>query len=211
MYIISLIKQPCDSRMIKFELLPSLTLQKQNVHLRSQKLPELVHLDDPALAVMTDFSQAAPRTINPEDTMDDALNEMKATGVHLLLVVDKEGCIQGIISSEDILGEKPIQLLQERRISRAQILVKMISAPLEQITAFDIEAIEHARVGNVVNTLKKQHQHYALVVRRIDDSDEHIVRGLFNTSQIGKQLHMDIANSVTKAQSLSELQKRHSD
>lgn len=197
--------------MIKYEILPTVCLIKENVQLRSQMLPELVHMDDPALAVMTDFSQSPPTTIHWNENMDDALNEMKVKGLHLLLVIDTHGHIQGLVGSEDILGEKPIKIIQERRIQRSQVLVKMIMLPLEQVAAFNFEIIEHARVGNVVNTLQVLQTHYALVIDEDGTEGMQIIRGLFNTSQISKQLHRNIALSITQAQTISELQKRHGD
>ncbi len=192
--------------MIKYEQIPTIPLE--DAALRSHHLPELVHLNDPAFTVMNDFSTMPPLTIDPNDTMDSALNEMKLKGVHLLLVVDKNKKIHGIISSEDLMGEKPITLIQQRRVERNQIFVKMIMVPLEQIVAFDISDIETARVGNIVETMKQLRTHYAMAVQK-DDDENKTIRGLFNTSQISKQLHMDIANEIAKAQSVSELQKRH--
>lgn len=194
--------------MIKYELLPTMSLQKTGVKLRSQVLPELVHLEDPAFSVMTDFSLSTPISIGPEESMDEALNEMKVKGVHLLLVVNNNKDIVGLISSEDILGEKPIKIIQENRISRSQILVKMVMVPINKTAAFDIETVQHARVGNIVQTLQSLSTHYALVVQTNENNGEQIIRGLFNTSQISKQLHTNIANSISKAQSVSELQKR---
>lgn len=196
--------------MVKYELLPTISLQTSGARLRSQTLPELVHMDDPAFVVMTDFSQSTPLTISPDETMDDALDEMKVRGVHLLLVTDAENNIIGLISSEDILGEKPIQIIQENRIQRAQVLVKMIMVPIDKMVAFDEADIEHARVGNIVATMQELRTHYALVVQNHEEGKKQTARGLFNTSQISKQLHQNITSAITKAQTLSELQKRHS-
>ena len=196
--------------MAKYEDLPTLSLLSEQAVLCTDVLPEIVHLDDPALAVMLDLTQASPHTIGSEEPIDNALNEMKVHGVHLLFVLDEQNQIKGLIASEDILGEQPIKITQERRIPRSKILTKMIMVPLKHIIAFDIEVVSHARIGNIINTLKSQGSHYALVIK-IDGNDQQVVRGIFTTSHISRQLHMDIANSIAKAQSLSELQKRHED
>lgn len=194
----------------RYETLPNISLRQTSARLySSQRLPELVHLDDPAFWVMNDFRQKPPLTISPDETMDDALNEMKIKGVHLLIVTNKEGNIVGLISSEDILGEKPIMLIQKNRVERDQILVGMIMEPIDKIVAFELTDVEHARVGNIVATLQKLNTHYALVVQNHEAKKEQLVRGLFNTSQIGKQLHTKISK-IVEAQTLSELQKRHS-
>ncbi len=196
--------------MVKYEDLPTLSLSPEKTVLCTDVLPEIAHLDDPALTVLIDFNQTPPNTIGTEDPIDDALNEMKVHGVHLLFVVDGKDQLKGLIASEDILGELPIKITQERRIPRSKILTKMIMLPLKNIIAFNIDDVDHAKVGNIVNTLKSEGRHYALVIKS-NGGDQQIVRGIFTTSHISRQLHMDIASSIAKAQSLSELQKRHED
>ncbi len=193
--------------MIKYELLTTLTPLPNNILAPSREMPELVHLDEPAISVMTDFSQTIPTTLPPDTPIDDALKNMKLKEVHLLLVTDEHHKVLGVIGSEDILGEKPIKIIQERRIPRPKVLVKMIMVPLSEITAFDITDIEHARVGNVVNTLKTLNKPYSLVIKQ--DEGANTLRGIFTVTQISKQLHFDIKSSVTKAATLAELQKRH--
>ena len=97
--------------MAKYEPLKTIKLSADNTYLHLHKVLELVHLDDPAFAVMTDFTQTSPRTIGPDEPMDNALNEMKIHGVHLLLVQDDHDKVIGIIASEDILGERPIKII----------------------------------------------------------------------------------------------------
>lgn len=193
--------------MTKYEQIPTIDMPSGNLKLRFHQQQELVHMEDPALAVMTDFSQVAAHTILPSETIDNALNEMKLHGVHMLLVTDEDRHVIGIISTEDLLGEKPIKLLQHNRIERSKISAKMLMVPAKDVIAFNIDDVQQARVGNIVNTMKSSRQHYALVIR-LNDEGEPFVRGLFSTSQISKQLHKDIANLIFKADSVSELKKR---
>lgn len=192
--------------MAKYEILKTVTLSPSHAYLRSEREPQVVHLDDPALAVMTDFTQQHPHTISPDEPMDNALNEMKLHGVHLLLVEKNESII-GVISSEDILGEVPITIIQERRIKRSQVLVKMIMTGINKIAAFNYKDIERAKVGNIVVTLKSLRTHYALVTSD-EENNQQLLRGIFTTSHVSRQLHKHIADSIAKAQSVSELQKR---
>lgn len=193
--------------MIKYEQIDHISIPSDGLRVRHQHHEEIVHMDDPALAVMTDFSLVLANTINQNETIDNALNEMKLHGVHMLLATDDEQTISGIISSEDLLGEKPIKLLQHSRVERSNITVKMLMTTIKDIIAFDIDTIQQARVGNIVTTMKAFKQHYALVLRTKGDNAP-FIRGLFSTSQISKQLHKDIASLIFKAESISELQKR---
>ncbi|EKD78190.1 MAG: CBS protein [uncultured bacterium] len=181
--------------MAKYEALPTTTILPNGTMLRAQQLPELVHMDDPALFVMTDFTLTPPHIITPDENMDHAINEMETNGVHLLLVINDEGYFMGVISSEDVWGEKPIKLIQERRIHREQVLVRMIMVPYTEITALDFSTIKTAKVGHIVKTLAENKKHYAITVSP-DATHHHVqmIRGIFTATQISKQLHQDSAD-----------------
>ena len=193
--------------MAKYERLPTNKINLDAVSLPSHSLPELVHLDDQATAIMSDFSLFPPHTISPKKPMDSAIEEIKKTDLHLLLVV-REGHLIGIINSQDLLGEKPIKIIQERRISRNQVLVEMLMVPTAQLIAFELDTIKDAKVGHIVKTLSEEKKQYALVLESDSSTKEKTVRGIFTTTQISKQLHMPIDANIKKAESVSELQKR---
>lgn len=194
--------------MAHYEILNQIENRPENIYLRKNYLPELVHLDDPAISVMRDFHQSRPNLTSAHVSMDEALNEMKVTGCHMLMVIDDENRLLGLLSTEDILGEKPIQIMTKSRLERSKITAKMIMTPLKDVELFSFKSIQRARVGNIVVTMKARHTHYALVIENPADSDEPVIRGLLNTSQISKQLHSEVASKIAKAQSVSELQDR---
>lgn len=195
--------------MAKYEALPTTAIHTNGTMLNTNELPELVHMEDPAVSVLIDFNKTPPHTILPTETLDHAINEMEINGVHLLLVINNDGFFEGVVSSEDTWGEKPIKLIQERRIHRDQVTVKMIMTPLSDIAALDFAVIKSAKVGNIVKTLSSHKQHYALTVSPSATKPTQIIRGIFTTSQISKQLHTDIAHIFNHAETLSELHRRH--
>lgn len=195
--------------MAKYESLPIIHIHPQSATLPFHHLPELVHLDDPATSVMIDFTHTPAHTISPNKTMNEALNEIKLSDLHVLLVVDDHGYVNGIIGSEDLLGEKPIKIIQERRILRQNMLVHMLMVPIANIIAFDSELIKEACVGHIVKTLTEQKQHYALVLDHHQTNHPSVICGMFTTAQIGKQLHTAIDTHMNTAESVSELQKRY--
>jgi len=78
-----------------FSVLPGLPLQPNSTFGRDTKPLELVHVNSPALAVMTDFNNIYPVTTTAEVPIDDALRKMKTAGVRLLFVVDNRERIVG--------------------------------------------------------------------------------------------------------------------
>src|SRR5690242_12620127 len=77
----------------------------------SQSLPEKVTLDDPALQVLTDFQRVTAVIILAGDTLDEAHHRMIQRGIRLLLVVDQDRKVVGVITANDIVGEKPLQTI----------------------------------------------------------------------------------------------------
>lgn len=184
--------------MAKYEALPTTAILPNGTMLQANRLPELVHMDDAALSVMIDFTLTPPHTIRPTDTMDHAIHEMEVSGAHLLLVINEEGYFKGILTSQDVWGEKPIKLIQESRMHRDHVLVKMIMVPYTHILGLDFALIEStACVGHIVKTLAAHKQHYALAVAPCTDQAVQMIRGIFTASQISKQLHIDVADIFT--------------
>ena len=69
----------------------------------AQVLPETVTLDAPAIQVMTDFNSVTAVIILPGDSVDEAHRRMIQRGVRLLLVVDQDRNVLGLVTATDIL------------------------------------------------------------------------------------------------------------
>lgn len=162
-----------------------------------------VSVNDPAALVMTDFKKLRALTIQATASMQNAHNKMIANNVRLLLVVDIHNNIIGLVTSTDIDGEKPLRIIQERRIARGEILVADVMTPRERLEAVDMDDLLLARVGHVVATLKAVGRRHALVVDT-DDNGVQRVRGLFSATQIERQLGTAI-ETVEVARSFAQV------
>ncbi len=171
-----------------------------------QEAPELVHWNDPALQAMIDFRFTKAATVNPEESIDIALLNVKNSTSHVLLVINREQQILGLIDAEDLMGEKPVRAIQERRLARADVTVRMVMTPKSEVVALDFEQLRHAKVGHIVQTLHAHKHHYALVVKIDETTGAQVIRGLFSTSQLSKQLGQDVSSAPPEALSLAELQ-----
>lgn len=156
-----------------------------------QSLPDQVKLSSPAVLCFTDFKQVPPFTIEPNVSIDWALNRMKDDGVRLLLVVNTQRDLIGLITTNDILGEKPLKLASEASLSHSEILVRDIMTPYEQLDVIDMQDVLKASVGNVLETLKRNGRQHALVVD-MTDADQLAVRGLFSATQLSRQLGITV-------------------
>jgi hypothetical protein len=110
----------------------------------------------------------------------------------------------GILNTNDVLGEKPVAIAQERRIRHGDILVADVMTPADRLEAFDMHAVQSARVGQVVASLQKAGRHHALIVQTASDGVRE-VRGLFSLSQIARQLGVAL-QLPSQAKSFAEIE-----
>ncbi len=163
------------------------------------ELPELVHFNEPAMLVFTDFSLIKPVVTAVYTPIDVALNSMKTAGVRLLLVLDENGEVVGQITADDILGDEPIRLQQVTRMDRSEILVSAVMTALENIRVMEWSHMKGAKVGHIVATLHQIERAHLLVV------EGGRVRGLFSASQITRQTGQEIMETALPAHSFAEI------
>lgn len=188
-----------------YSSLPYQTLNGGTTYQRPpQRLPEKVTADSPAIDVMTDFTKVAAITMGPCATLDAAEQRMIASGVRLLLVTDQSNAILGIITSTDLQGDRPVKYLQEVGGKREDIYLRDIMTSSDKIEVLYMVDVENAHVGNIVETMKRVGRQHALVVD-LDEDKNQIVRGLFSTKQISKQLGINI-DPTEVAKTFAELE-----
>lgn len=168
-------------------------------------VPRNERLDLPALDFMTDFRRVTPVTTTKDVTIEVALEKMKTAGVRLLLVVDEHEQLVGLVTARDIQGEKPIEFAQSSALPRAQILVGHIMTAQPDITALNLLSVRNARVGHIIETLRRLDRQHTLVVEVDGEDGGQKIRGLFSTSQIAKQLGLQPSPQMAAAHSLAEI------
>src|SRR5665811_87535 len=67
-----------------------------------QILPERVKLSDPAIGVMTDLNKVSVVSVRAKTSMDKANAKMIRYGVRLLLVLDDNDQVAGLLSASDV-------------------------------------------------------------------------------------------------------------
>lgn len=174
-----------------------------------------VSADSPAAHVMTDLTRVAPATIRPQAPLSGANQFMITRGVRLLLVIDEYENVLGLITATDVLSEKPMRVASERRVRRDELTVADVMIPAEAVEVIAYAEVEGARVGHVLETLRRAGRQHALVV----DHDEvpsgraltppgrrTMVRGIFSISQIARQLGVAVPAAGEVARTFSEIE-----
>ena len=174
-----------------------------------------VTADSPALDVMTDLTRTTPATIRPQAPLSGANQFMITRGVRLLLVVDDHESVLGLITATDILGERPLRVATERGLRRDELSTADVMTPAEQVEVIALEDARGARVGHVLETLRRAGRQHALVV----DYDvtpaarplapplkRTMVRGIFSISQVARQLGVALPSVGEIALTFSQIE-----
>lgn len=172
-------------------------------------------IESPALEVMTDLSRTTPAVIRPRAPLAGANQFMITRGVRLLLVADERENVLGVITASELLGERPMLVATERGVRRDELTVGDVMIPAERMEVIAFADLAGARVGHVVETLRRAGRQHALVV----DYDETpsarpfaaptrraMVRGIFSLSQIARQLGLPVADGGEVARTFSEIE-----
>lgn len=150
-----------------------------------------VTLDSPALDVMTDFAHVQAATIDPSASLAVANDYMITRGVRSLFVTSPEGRMLGLITTTDLLGERPMRASHAHGVKRHELLVGDVMTPAGDAVALRFEDVRSAKVGHVVASLKQAGRHHELVAETLP-SGEIRIRGMFSVSQIARQLGMPL-------------------
>ena len=174
-----------------------------------------VGAESPAAQVMTDLTGVAPATIRPGAPLAAANQFMITRAVRLLLVVDDHEVVLGLITATDLLSEKPMRVAIDRGLRRDELTVADVMIPAEQVEVIAYADVQGARVGHVLETLRRAGRQHALVV----DHDEipsgrpltpptrrTMVRGIFSISQIARQLGVPVPAAGEVARTFSEIE-----
>jgi CBS domain-containing protein len=170
-------------------------------HLAAPMAPGRVTLDDPAFSVMTDLREVSAATTTADETIAAAEAQMIRRSVRLLFVLDGERKLAGIITATDLLGEKPMRFMQARGVSHADIQVGDLMTPAAALEALSVMDVAQMRVGHIVATLKATGRRHLTVA---EDNGQR-VRGLFSTSQIARQLGVEL-QTIEVAQTFADIE-----
>jgi CBS domain-containing protein len=148
--------------------------------------------DSPAIEAMTDFSRVPAVTIAASASLTEANARMISRGVRLLMVTGVDEQVQGLITARDILGEKPLQLLQARGGRREDLTVADLMVKIGAIDTLYLTEVMNASVGDIFNALKQLGRQHILVEDVDQASGRPRVRGIFSATQIGRQLGVPV-------------------
>ena len=165
-----------------------------------------VTLTSPGLDVMTDLALVKASTIDPETTLSRAEQVMIHQGIRLLFVVSNFPCVEGLITASDLIGDKPMRLVNQRNIHHDDLCVADVMTELPQLDALDFDNLKSANVGQVIATFQKFGRKHLLVVQNATVTSPARIRGVISLTQLERQLGKTVVTTEI-ATTFAEIEK----
>lgn len=159
--------------------------------------------DSPAFDAMTDLRRIQPVSIDPAENLEQARTTMIVCGVKLLFVRNAQGNLLGLITANDLAGERAIVQAANSGRSVPELTVNDVMVKLPDLEFLEFGAVSRAEVGHIISTLKAHNRQHALVV---DNRQGNLrVVGLFSATQIARQMGIPVFDPV-KANTFAEIE-----
>lgn len=171
--------------------------------------PALTHgqaratLRDPARSVLTEFDHSACVTVDHMDSLDTTLHTMVSAHVHMAFVTDARDQVIGMITTQDLQGERPLQRAMADHIRFEELTLDHLMTPVSQWQVVSRSALAHARVGDVVATLQEHSLRYLLVVEK--SGLDTVLHGMFSARLMEAALDLQISANL-HSRSFAELE-----
>jgi CBS-domain-containing membrane protein len=160
-------------------------------------------LADPAIGLMTDLSHSPCVMADHRDALDPTLHTMVSAHVHMAFVTDVKERVIGLITTQDLQGERPLQRAMADHVRVTELTLEQLMTPVDQWPVISSAAAAHARIGDIVATLQEQSLRYLLVVDTV--GGEPVLRGLFSARQLESALGVEIQADL-HSRSFAELE-----
>ncbi|MDR5874352.1 CBS domain-containing protein [Halomonas sp. CUBES01] len=158
----------------------------------------------PAMAVLTDFSQVVPQSVDADTPIDEAHLKMRYGGVRLLFVMDTAAHCIGIVTSKEVIGTRRINIaMQQRNLSREDITAEMVMTPWHKLSAMPIAQLASLTIEDLVLSMEAVTDQHLLITEQNDDHELRI-RGLVSATDIQNAIGKEIS-PVPRAKSFADI------
>jgi len=194
------LRRPINNHLLPWFHLPGATCFAQ----AKQPAAQPVTLDPPALLVITDLALVRAASVRPDKTLLMAREHLIHQGVQLLFVVSDMPCVDGLITTTDLDGERPMQGTARGGVRYDDPLVAHVVPPLATLDAVGMDDLRRATVAKAIATIRQLGRRHMLVVDHGQDSQTPVLRGVTSQAQIERQPGQTI-NVIEQAHSFAEI------
>lgn len=192
--------------MAEYNILSASTLSgKARLVPHESEQDSAVLLEAPALTVMTDLARVPVASVRPDASVDEANDLMVQRRVRMLFVIDQKNHLAGIVTTNDILGEKPMQVVLQRGSRHDEILVQDVMTRVDHVEALNFEELDDAKVGDIVATMRDRGRQHAIAVRHATDGGVEVC-GVFSAADLSRRLGEEVVPMVL-ARTFAEIEE----
>ncbi len=150
----------------------------------------------PAREILTDYSRYRPLLVESTLPVPRCEELMRKSHVKLMLVVDTQDHLLGIVDLVDLVGPK-LQKMIGPDLPKTEVAVGSLMTSRDELKSIAFEDLQHATIGDLVVTLQHEHCPHILV----QDRSRNEIRGVISAADIARCLDvpLDITYSPTFA------------
>lgn len=184
----------------RFKSLPlsSMTTAPELPKVQRMALPH-----DAALSLLTDLHHSACVVAQQHDGLDQTLHLMLRAGVRMVFVAGVDGELIGMVTAEDIQGERSVVRASSHMVPRRELTVADVMVPVTQWDTVDLSAVRTARLGDIAETMHEHGLRYLLVTQV--KHGKTVLRGLFSASRLEMAMNTTIEPDL-HSRSFAELE-----
>jgi len=145
---------------------------------------------DPALSLLTDLHHSACVVASHRDGLDQTLHLMLRAGVRMVFVAGADGELVGMVTAEDIQGERPVLRASSHHIPHNELTLADVMIPVTHWDTVELSQVRTAHLGDVAQTMHEHGLRYLLVVQQKEGRTT--LRGLFSARRLEMAMNTTI-------------------
>ncbi|MFT3856211.1 MAG: CBS domain-containing protein [Aquabacterium sp.] len=159
---------------------------------------------DPALSLLTDLHHSACVVASHRDGLEQTRHLMMRAGVRMVFVAGSDGQLVGMVTAEDIQGERPVVRASNQGVPHGELTLADVMIPVAHWEVVDLAQVRTARLGDVAATMHEHGLRYLLVTQLKDGRTT--LRGLFSARRLEMAMNTTIEPDL-HSRSFAELEQ----
>lgn len=159
---------------------------------------------DAALSLLTDLHHSACVVASHQDGLEQTLHLMMRAGVRMVFVSGADGALVGMVTADDIMGERPVQRASSHLVPHHELTVADVMVPVTHWDTVELAQVRTARLGDVAATMHEHGLRYLLVTQH--KQGQTMLRGMFSARRLEMAMNTTIEPDL-HSRSFAELEQ----
>jgi len=159
---------------------------------------------DAALSLLTDLHHSACVVASHQDGLAQTLHLMMRAGVRMVFVSGADGALVGMVTADDIMGERPVQRASSHLVPHRELTVADVMVPVTHWDTVELAQVRTARLGDIAATMHEHGLRYLLVTQH--KQGQTMLRGMFSARRLEMAMNTTIEPDL-HSRSFAELEQ----